>query len=125
MTEEYGAAIYLGTVVTNAELQSDPLRYGPRHFVDDWCKNCRLCDKVCPLGMFIGDNEEYILMNGELHPRAKRRDINLCNGGCFGVHGISNDKKWTTWAYQWTKAWMDVPLEKLTRLNVIPQFVAP
>jgi hypothetical protein len=73
--------------------------------------------------MFIGENEEYILLNGELHPRAKRRDINLCNGGCFGIHGISNDKKWTTWAYRWTKAWMDVPLEKLTIWNVIPQLV--
>jgi hypothetical protein len=123
MTEEYGAATYLGTVVTDAVLKSDPLRYSPRHFVDDWCKKCRLCDKVCPLGMFIGENEEYILLNGELHPRAKRRDINLCNGGCFGIHGISNDKKWTTWAYRWTRAWMNVPLEKLTAWNVIPQLV--
>jgi hypothetical protein len=124
MTEEYGAATYLGTVVTDAVLQSDPLRYSPRHFVDDWCRKCRVCDKVCPLGMFIGENEEYILMNGELHPRAKRRDINLCNGGCFGLHALSNDKNWTTWGYQWTKSWMDVPLESLTTLKVIPQFVA-
>ena len=87
MTEEYGAATYLGTVVTDAVLQSDPLRYSSRHFVDQWCTKCRICDKVCVLGMFIGEDEEYILMNGELHPRAKRRDINLCNGGCFGLHG--------------------------------------
>jgi len=124
MTEEYGAATYLGTVVTDAIFKSDPLRYSPRHFVDDWCKKCRVCDKVCPLGMFIGENEEYILMNGELHPRAKRRDINLCNGGCFGLHALSNDKKWTTWGYNWTKSWMNVPLETLTRWKVIPQFMA-
>jgi hypothetical protein len=123
MTEEYGGATYLGTVVTDAVLESDPLRYSSRYFVDEWCKKCRVCDKVCPLGMFIGDNEEYILMNGELHPRAKRRDINLCNGGCFGLHALSNDKKWGTYGYRWTKAWMDVPLEKLTSMKVIPEFV--
>ncbi|MGE5378634.1 MAG: hypothetical protein ACM3XO_26570 [Bacteroidota bacterium] len=121
MTEEYGAATYLGTVVTSAVLKSDPLRYSSRHFVDDWCRKCRVCDKVCVLGMFIGEEEEYILLNGELHPRAKRRNINLCNGSCFGLHAVSNDKKWTTWAYNWTKAWMDVPLEKLTALKVIPE----
>ena len=55
MTEEYGAATYLGTVVTDAIFKSDPLRYSPRHFVDDWCKKCRVCDKAwsvpaCSLG---------------------------------------------------------------------------
>jgi hypothetical protein len=123
MTEEYGSAIYLGTVVTDAELKSDPKRYSSRYFVDEWCKKCRKCDKVCPLGMFIGENEEYVLLNGELHPRAKRRDINLCNGGCLGLHSLSNDKKWSTAGYRWTKAWMDKPLEKLTRRKVIPQFM--
>jgi hypothetical protein len=123
MTEEYGAATYLGTVVTDAVLESDPLRYSSRYFVDAWCKKCRVCDKVCPLGMFIGEDEEYILMNGELHPRAKRRDINLCNGGCFGLHALSNDKKWSTYGYRWTKAWMDKPLETLTTMKVIPEFV--
>ena len=62
-------------------------------------------------------------MNGELHPRAKRRDINLCNGGCFGLHALSNDKKWGTYGYRWTKAWMDMPLEELTTMKVIPEFV--
>ena len=123
MTEEYGAATYLGTVVTDAVLKSDPLRHSSRYFVDEWCKKCRVCDKVCPLGMFIGEEEEYILMNGELHPRAKRRDINLCNGGCFGLHALSNDKKWSTYGYRWTKGWMDVPLEELTTMKVIPEFV--
>lgn len=123
MTEEYGAANYLGTVVTDAVLKSDPLRYSPRHFVDTWCRRCRVCDKVCLLGMFIGEEEEYILMNGELHPRAKRRDINLCSGSCFGLHSVSNDKKWTTWGYQWTKWWMDKPMEKLSGWKLMPQLM--
>jgi hypothetical protein len=121
MTEEYGAATYLGTVVTDAVLKSDPLRYSSRHFVDKWCRKCRVCDKVCLLGMFIGDDEEYILLNGELHPRAKRRDLLLCTGSCFGLHSVSNDKKWSTWGYQWTKWWMDVPMQKLTGWKLIPQ----
>lgn len=121
MTEEYGGATYLGTVVTDAVLKSDPLRYSPRHFVDEWCKKCRRCDKACLLGMFIGEEEEYILLNGELHPRAKRRDINLCNGSCFGLHSVSNDKKWTTWGYHWTKWWMDVPLEEISGWKLMAQ----
>jgi hypothetical protein len=121
MTEEYGGATYLGTVVTEAVLKSDPLKYSPRHFVDNYCNKCRVCNKTCLLRMFNDAEEEYVYLNGMLHPRGKRRDINLCNTSCFGLHSISNDKKWSTWGYRWTKAWMDRPLETLTKLKVMPR----
>lgn len=107
MTEEFGAAIYLCTVVTDAELHSDPPRYSPRHFVDNYCYKCRLCEKTCVAGMFEAKEEEYVLLNGELHPRGKRRDINLCNASCFGLHSLSRDKKWTTWGWRWIREWVD------------------
>lgn len=106
MTKEYGASCYLGTVVTKAELKSDPI-IPPRFFTDHFCKKCRICEKSCPTLMFEGDKEEYILLNGSLHPRGKRRDIDLCNGSCFGLHSLSHDKKWSSWGRHWINDWID------------------
>jgi len=106
MTEEYGAAMYLGTVVTEAELKSDPPRYSARHFIDEYCSKCRLCEITCVAGMFEANNEEYILLNNELHPRGRRRNIDLCNASCFGLHSLSRDKKWTTWGTCWIEDWI-------------------
>ncbi len=106
MTKEYGAAIYLTAVVTDAVLRSDPA-LPPRYFVDNYCAQCKLCEKTCPVGMFESKAEEYILLNNELHPRAKRRNIDLCNTSCFGLHGLSRDKKWTSCARYWIEDWID------------------
>jgi len=106
MTREYGAAVYLGTVVTEAELESDPM-LPPRYFVDEYCKKCKLCERACPSGMFDHDEEEQVLLCGELHPRAKRHNIDFCNASCFGLHALSRDKKWSSWGRHWMKEWMD------------------
>lgn len=115
MTEKYGAAIYLGTVVTDAELKSDP-PMDPRHFIDDFCAHCKLCEQACVTGMFDHDEEEQVLINDQLHPRGKRRNIDFCNSSCFGLHSISRDKKWTTWGRHWIDEWtkkLPEPNEKL------------
>jgi ferredoxin len=106
VTKEYGAAVVLGTIVTNAKLTSDPA-LPARSVMDNRCTACRLCDKSCSMGMFRDDDEEYLLINGELHPRGKRECIDLCNAPCFGLHGISRDKKWTNWGQHWIKPWTD------------------
>jgi len=123
MTEEYGAANYLGTVVTDAVLESDPLRFGPRHFIDNYCKYCKLCDKTCAARMFREDGEEYVLLNGALHPRAKRNDINLCNATCFGLHGVSPDKKFSSWGFGWIKPWMKKSTDRMSKPSVIFRLV--
>ena len=105
MTEKYGAAVYLCTVVTDAVLDSDPA-IPPRYFVDNYCDKCRLCARACTSCMFEEDEEEYILLNGELHPRGRRRNIDLCNASCFGLHAISRDKKWSTWGWYWIQDWV-------------------
>lgn len=109
MTEEFGGAMYLGSVVTEAVLESDKPRYEPRHFIDKFCHQCRMCEKTCVAGMFDAKEEEYMLVNGELHPRGKIRDIDLCNASCFGLHCLSRDKKWTTWGTRWIDDWVDAP----------------
>jgi len=105
MTMEYGAACYLGTVVTDAVLESDP-PIPPRYFVDTFCVNCKLCAKTCVSKMFAEEGEEYVLLNGELHPRGKRRNIDFCNTSCFGLHSISSDLKWSTWGEHWINGWI-------------------
>ena len=105
MTREYGAAVYLSTVVTDAVLKSDPL-LPPRYFIDQYCKKCLICDKACPAKMFEMEKEEYVLLNGELHPRGKRRSIDLCNASCFGLHSLSPDKKFSSWGRHWISSWV-------------------
>jgi len=105
LTKEYGAAVYLSTVVTDAVLKSDPL-LPPRYFIDQYCKKCLICDKACPAKMFEMDQEEYVLLNGKLHPRGKRRSIDLCNASCFGLHSLSPDKKFSSWGKHWISSWV-------------------
>ncbi|MFO8048571.1 MAG: hypothetical protein R6U29_06015 [Desulfosudaceae bacterium] len=106
MTKEYGAAVYLGTVVTDAVLESDPA-LPSRYFIDNYCYKCRACAMSCVARMFIDEEEEYILLNNELHPRGKRRDINFCNASCFGLHNLSEDKKWSSWGRHWIGSWIE------------------
>jgi hypothetical protein len=105
MTEKHGAAVFLGSVLTDAELESDPM-LDPRHFMDRECKTCRMCARACASRMFVDDEEEQILICGELHPRGKRRNVHLCMCTCFGMHSLSYDKKWTTWGRHWIKDWV-------------------
>ncbi len=121
MTKEYGASVYLGTVVTEAVLQSDPA-IPPRYFIDNYCKRCKVCEKTCVAGMFDAQDEDYVLINDELHPRGKRLAIDLCNASCFGLHSLSRDKKWTTWGFRWIKDWIDNepdPSKKLQLRNTL------
>lgn len=117
VTKEYGAAILLDTVVTNALLKSDPVQPA-RHTMDNRCRTCKLCDKSCTLGTFLDDEEEYVLLNGELHPRGKRANIDFCATACFGLHGISRDKKWSTWGKHWISKWVETPPDPQDRSGV-------
>ncbi len=105
MTKEYGAAVYLSTVVTDAVLKSDSM-LEPRYFIDQYCRKCLICDKACPAKMFEMEKEEYVSLNGELHPRGKRRSIDLCNASCFGLHSLSPDKKFSSWGRHWISSWV-------------------
>jgi ferredoxin len=117
MTAQYGAAVYLGTVVTDALLESDrPLH--PRHFIDGYCRSCKLCERTCVAGMFEPEREEYVLINQELHPRGKRVNIDLCNASCFGLHSLSRDRKWTTWGHRWIGDWVENPPNTSSRLKM-------
>ncbi len=106
VTKDFGAAVYLGSVVTTAVLESDS-SLPARHAMDTRCRTCKLCDKSCTLRMFEDNEEEYLLLNGELHARGKRNNVDFCNLSCFGLHAISQDKKWSNWGRHVVKEWLD------------------
>ncbi len=105
MTKEYGASVYLGAVVTDAVLESDPM-IPPRHFMDTFCTKCQVCAHACPCRMFVADEEEQVLLGNDLHARGKRRSIELCNASCFGLHGLSFDRTWSSWGHHWIGRWV-------------------
>jgi hypothetical protein len=117
VTREFGSAIYLSTVVTNAGLKSDPA-LPARDAMDNRCRTCKLCDKACTLRMFRDDEEEYLLLNGELHARGKRDNLDFCNMPCFGMHGISMDKKWTNWGRHWIMQYVGMRPDPNDRVGV-------
>lgn len=121
MTEEHGASVYLGSVVTDAVLKSDPM-LPPRYFMDGECKNCKLCAQACASRMFIAEEEEHVLIAGELYPRGKRRNINLCMATCFGMHSLSPDKKWTTWGKHWIKNWIGDQMDPGNKRQILMDF---
>jgi len=105
-TREYGASIYLGAVLTDAVLESDPA-LPPGYFTADYCAKCKRCAKACPSRMFEAGEEEHLLLNGELHPRGRRNNIDLCHISCFGLHSLSADKRYSNWGLHWIESWVD------------------
>jgi len=107
ITSKFGASVILNTVVTDANLESDPI-LDPRYYFDDLCQHCMACKAACPPKMFKYDEEEYALINDQLYPRGKKRDINLCNVSCGGLHALSADKKWSSWGKSWIDSWIGI-----------------
>ncbi len=117
-TREYGASIYLGAVLTDAELQSDP-PLPPDYFVEDVCRKCKRCVKSCPSHMFEESEKEYLLLNGELHPRGRRRNIDLCHISCFGLHSLSEDRRFSNWGMHWIENWVEEQPHPQKTLRII------
>jgi hypothetical protein len=68
--------------------------------------------------MFRDDEEEYLLLNGELHARGKRDNLDFCNMPCFGMHGIAIDKKWTNWGRHWIMEYVGLRPDPTDRVGV-------
>ncbi len=106
ITKEYGAAVYLGAVVTGARLTGD-LPLPADYFYETRCKKCRFCARSCPSRMFSDRENERYLLNSELYKRGKRRSVELCKISCFGLHSLSYDRKWTNWGLHWIDDWVE------------------
>jgi len=92
--KEYGAAIILGSMVTEAELiPTDPL---PPE--ENYCDGCRLCQAACASGLMSPDEEVTVTLGGYSFSYAKRRSYNRCEYVCGGFAGLHPSGKWSTWS---------------------------
>ena len=92
MTPEYGARVYLSSVITDAPLAPNrPLDENP-------CDNCNICLHACP-GEFMSLKERVTFtLGGRQITHAKRGLHARCALSCGGLTGLSRDRKWSTWA---------------------------
>lgn len=90
----FGAAIILGTCLTQAELvPTDPLSEK-----DGFCDKCKLCVSACAVGMFEKDRETSVTLGGISFTYAARRSYLLCQFCCGGFTGLHKSGKWSTWS---------------------------
>jgi epoxyqueuosine reductase QueG len=91
-TPQFGAAVNLASVLTSAELRSDPiLDVNP-------CDRCGLCAAVCPSGFIGGKQSVSVTIAGREYTHVKKRNIAYCGISCGGYHGLGPNKKWSTWS---------------------------
>lgn len=94
ITKEYGSAIVLVSVVTDAELiPTDSL---PEE--ENYCDECKLCLSLC-LSEYVDPVEKVtVIIGGKKFSYGKRRDNSRCLLVCMGLTGLDASGKWSTWS---------------------------
>jgi len=94
LTKTEGAAIILGSVVTEADLiPTDPLPAG-----ENYCDLCRLCKAVCASGFIDGEEQVSVTMGGIEFSYSKKHHHSRCDYVCGGFTGLHKSGKWSTWS---------------------------
>ncbi|MDT8366427.1 MAG: hypothetical protein RRA15_08030 [bacterium] len=82
----------LGTVLTSAVLEPDPLcEINPYD-------RCGFCTLVCPVQMMSPKKADKAIIAGITEEIAARRPNSCCWIGCGDYHGLSSDGKWSNWS---------------------------
>jgi hypothetical protein len=69
--------------------------------------------------MFEVKESEYLLLNGDLLPRGRRRNIDLCHISCFSLHSLSTDKRFSNWGQHWIEGWVENEPDPARKLRII------
>jgi epoxyqueuosine reductase QueG len=94
LTKAEGAAIILGTVVTEAELiPTEPIPAD-----DNYCDDCKLCKAACASGYIDGDKRVTVTMGGIDFSYTKKHTHHRCDYVCGGFTGLHKSGKWSTWS---------------------------
>ena len=94
LTKKDGAAIILGSVVTQAALiPTDPI---PAE--DNYCDECRLCKAACASGYIDGEERVSVSLGGIEFTYSKKRHHSRCDYVCGGFTGLHTSGKWSTWS---------------------------
>jgi epoxyqueuosine reductase len=94
LTREFGAAVILGSLVTEAELiPTDPVESK-----ENYCNNCKICVAACA-SEYMDPRESVSVSLGDVEfTYAKRRHHWRCDYVCGGFAGLHKSKKWSTWS---------------------------
>jgi epoxyqueuosine reductase QueG len=92
MTPEYGSAVHLGSVLTAASIESDPM------LGENPCDQCKLCVAACPPGFMSSNEEMSHNLGGMPFVTCKKAHNARCIICCAGMTGLSKNGKWSTWS---------------------------
>ena len=94
LTPTEGAAVILGSVVTEAELI--PTKTLPAE--ENYCDDCLLCKAACASGFIKKDGKVTVTMGGRDFAYGERGHHNRCDYVCGGFAGLHKSGKWSTWS---------------------------
>lgn len=109
VTPEFGAAVYLSSVVTSAKLEPDPL------CEEDTCIKCKLCAMSCPTGAVDIKKEVKVDFGGLKLIHGLMPSHLRCVIACAGFTGLSRDRAWSTWSH----GRLDLPEDD----SALPEFI--
>jgi epoxyqueuosine reductase QueG len=94
----FGAAVHLGSMITEAPLDPNPLIDAEKEHP---CEGCNYCLQICPVQAIRADEKESFVMAGKKHSHQKH-DMLRCLIGCDGFDGHEyqiGKKTVGTWSY--------------------------
>jgi epoxyqueuosine reductase QueG len=90
MVEGYWSTVFLGSVVTDADLPVDePLQ-------ENLCDDCRICTTACALGFMDPKQKQTSVLGSREHTCSKKHNHGRCRLVCAGLVGMSRKGKWST-----------------------------
>lgn len=92
MSPRYGSRVLFDTAITDAGLESDSL------LEESPCDNCRICVKVCQVGMIHKNEEVHVMIGGRRHTHARKGHNLRCIFCCAGFTGKDRHPEWSTWS---------------------------
>jgi epoxyqueuosine reductase QueG len=94
LTKTNGAAVILGSAVTEAELvPTEPLPVE-----DNYCDDCRMCQAACASGYIDGEKRVTVTMGGLDYSHSQKHHHSRCDYVCGGFTGLHKSGKWSTWS---------------------------
>jgi epoxyqueuosine reductase len=94
LTKKKGAAVILGSVVTEAELIPTEALAKEENYCDD----CRLCEASCASGYINGKERVSVSLGGVDFYYTHKRHHSRCDYVCGGFAGLHKSGKWSTWS---------------------------
>ncbi len=94
LTTQYGAAVILGSMVTEAELLPTELTEPE----EGYCDQCKVCVGACASGYMDARETIGVTLGGKKFSYAKRHHHWRCDYVCGGFSGLHKSKKWSTWS---------------------------